>query len=67
VIDDGLVLPVFEVPHMPAKRVSASAYRDFVEFGWKNLPNRARVLKRRRSQEPTARFRLIDSDRDKGV
>jgi len=51
-----LDLPAWSDTPVPPKRMTMCEYTAFVEYCWKNLPNKKRVLEDRLRDVPTARF-----------
>ena len=56
--DTKLNLPVWPDAPVPPKRMTMEEYAAFVEFCWKNLPNRERLLAERLRDVPTVRFEI---------
>lgn len=51
-----LDFPVWPEVPVPPKRMTMDEYAAFVEFCWKNLPNKERVLEERLRDVPTVPF-----------
>lgn len=51
-----LNFPVWPDSPVPPKRMTMEEYAAFVEFCWKNLPNKERALEQRLRDAPTVPF-----------